>query len=455
MNKRKAPLTLIVVLIVTSFLLVIDIALGIVLVNTSSNSTKSILDNKMLELAQTAARLVDGDEIASLQPSDKDDPNCVAYTHNYDILSKFKTSGNEHGADLAYIYCLVKYNDKIVFSIDPDPEDPAVFMVEEPDPLTDGMVKAFTGVTAVDSQAVKDDWGVTYSAYAPIFKSDNSVAGVIGVDVWAQWYEDQIKQNIVTIVITSSLSIAGGVLIALLITYFLRRRLSTLSNEVKSLEGDVQTLLHEIRSSSDEMAKEEDPKNTLDMEEIRGQIQTAQQEIRRYIEYSHQRAYSDSLTKLNNRLAYFERVKALNEKIRDGENLSFIVMIYDVNGLKDINDTYGHEFGDIALVKGANIIRDIYAKENTYRIGGDEIVVILENIELDELDERTVAFNAELEAVNNMSTDLPVKLSMSKGIASFDKKKDKEFLDVFRRADKNMYENKDKFYCQSGVRHRK
>ena len=108
MKKKRVGLTLIVVLVVTSFLLVMDVILGVVMVNTSNQSTKSILDNKMLELAQTAAKLVDGDEIASLTPEDKYDPNCVAYTHNYDILSKFKTSNQEHGADLAYIYCLVK-----------------------------------------------------------------------------------------------------------------------------------------------------------------------------------------------------------------------------------------------------------------------------------------------------------------------------------------------------------
>ena len=65
-----------------------------------------------------------------------------------------------------------------------------------------------------------------------------------------------------------------------------------------------------------------------------------------------------------------------------------MALVFDVNNLKDINDTYGHEYGDIALVNAAKIIRNVYDKANTYRIGGDEIVVILEGDALLDLDKK-------------------------------------------------------------------
>ena len=65
MKKKKLSYTTKIVIMVTAFLVAIDVILGLILGSTSAKSTKEILNHKMLEMAQTAATLVDGDEIRS------------------------------------------------------------------------------------------------------------------------------------------------------------------------------------------------------------------------------------------------------------------------------------------------------------------------------------------------------------------------------------------------------
>ena len=431
-------------MIITAFLLAVDVILGVVLVNISSRTTKEVLNHKMLELAQTAARLVNGSEIKMLTIDDEVNQT-PAYVNNLNILAAFKTTSEEEGADLAFIYCMVKdESGKIVFSLDPS-DEPGEFLVEEPI-NTRAMNEAFNGIAGVDDQPYEDRWGVLYSAYAPIYldpvKKDE-VVGVIGVDVWARWYEEQIKSNVLAITISSIVSTSLGVFLALLITMNIRKKFESITKEMGALESEVQVLLEEIKKNEGE-EKDITPisSNGDTMATLKNQIITAQNEIKKYVAYAQEKAYYDPLTKLYNRQAYFERVKAINAKISGEEETNFLVIVYDVNSLKDINDTYGHEFGDIALVESAKVVSNIYGKDNSYRIGGDEFVVILDNVSKDKTEELHEQFNKKIDDYNHNSDELPVELSLSSGLCVFNKESHKEFLDVFREADKSMYKNK-------------
>lgn len=452
-KKSKVSLTAKIMAIVTAFLLVMDVAIGFALVSISSARTKEVLDHKMFELALTASNLVNGDEIKGLTIADKEN-DTPAYRNNYNILASFKTNKEEFGADLAYIYCLQKVDDVIVYSIDVDPVNPADFLTESPDPITEGMIAAFNGELAIDNQAYTDEWGFTYSAYAPIFASDKSIAGVIGIDVWGKWYNDQVTSNIIAISVSSAVTLTAGVLISLLITLSLRKKFRNITNEMNSLEIELKTLLQEIRKSENnhgivvekETGQEPDVENKDGMMLLKDKIVSVQKELKQYIDYNEQKAYTDSLTKLNNRLSYFERVKAINSRIKERTEEDLIVLIYDMNGLKDINDTYGHEFGDLALVYSANLVKEVYGEENVYRIGGDEYVIILENIKQSELALKDAEFDKKLKEFNKTKTELKSAISLSRGSASYNKLADKEFIDVFRKADRTMYRNKTLFY---------
>ena len=87
-------------------------------------------------------------------------------------------------------------------------------------------------------------------------------------------------------------------------------------------------------------------------------------------------AYTDSMTEVQNRNAYEERLKKLR---KPNANISRItVIVVDVNGLKEINDSYGHFCGDDAIKTVAKALRDtIGLKADIYRIGGDEFCIII------------------------------------------------------------------------------
>ena len=84
-------------------------------------------------------------------------------------------------------------------------------------------------------------------------------------------------------------------------------------------------------------------------------------------------AYTDSMTELQNRNAYEERLKKLR---KPSSNISRItVVVIDINGMKEINDSYGHFSGDDAIKTVAKALRDTLGeKADIFRIGGDEFV---------------------------------------------------------------------------------
>jgi len=128
----------------------------------------------------------------------------------------------------------------------------------------------------------------------------------------------------------------------------------------------------------------------------------------------------------------------------------------DINGLKKINDNYGHETGDNLIVLSCNMIRGCSRSTDIFcRIGGDEYVIIcptdskeaysrlLERIRKAEIKTFLKVINK-----NNIEEQLPVFLSI--GVAS---STESDIHDVLKLADKRMYEDKKKFY-KSRERHR-
>ena len=89
-------------------------------------------------------------------------------------------------------------------------------------------------------------------------------------------------------------------------------------------------------------------------------------------------AYTDSMTEVQNRNAYEEKLKKLR---KPSSNISRItVIVIDINGMKEINDSYGHFSGDDAIKTVAKALKDtIGTKADIYRIGGDEFVCISES----------------------------------------------------------------------------
>lgn len=166
------------------------------------------------------------------------------------------------------------------------------------------------------------------------------------------------------------------------------------------------------------------------------------------------RAITDTMTGLYNRNGYN---KMLSEMITDiGEEEKFIFLFFDNNGLKYINDTYGHVAGDDVICQTARIISKTYfptaRKEYNFRIGGDEYIkLVLGHVTEDMAKQCISNIHAELHKLNHQpGRYYPVyvaggyHLYTAESITSPD--------EIMKSADEQMYINKEILKEQTGFR---
>lgn len=162
--------------------------------------------------------------------------------------------------------------------------------------------------------------------------------------------------------------------------------------------------------------------------------------LQQYIEYINGLAYRDAMTGVKNKTAYEEKIKTIEEQMRLGQP-EFAVMVLDINGLKQVNDRWGHDFGDMLIINSCKIICSIFKRSPVYRIGGDEFVVIIENADLEHYQQLLEEMEDAIAAANKSARE-EFDISIARGIAIYDSSMDLVFANVFKRADDAMYQNK-------------
>ena len=154
-------------------------------------------------------------------------------------------------------------------------------------------------------------------------------------------------------------------------------------------------------------------------------------------------ANKDALTGIRNKTAYDKEIKKLEYDLTTNKISAFGFGMIDLNFLKKINDTYGHEQGNIAIKKLCFLVCTTFDHSPVFRIGGDEFVVVLKGSDLENINSLVESFNKKLsELAEDDKLEPWEKVSAAIGIAFYDKKIDADVLNVFKRADQNMYECK-------------
>ena len=138
---------------------------------------------------------------------------------------------------------------------------------------------------------------------------------------------------------------------------------------------------------------------------------------RRVLETAQRQATTDGLTGLHNRHFLTEQLRLMHSlAVRHGQPYSVVAI--DVDGLKNVNDTFGHEQGDLALRGLANTMRKtLRASDVGVRTGGDEFLVLMAQ---SGLEESRVAAERVREAVELQGrTDPKIAISVSAGVAAW------------------------------------
>ena len=152
--------------------------------------------------------------------------------------------------------------------------------------------------------------------------------------------------------------------------------------------------------------------------------------------------YTDTMTHVGNKTAYTECVDEIYKRIANKEKTNFIVTVIDINGLRKVNDTYGHEYGDALIQNGAAILKKVWGNKFLYRIGGDEFAIVRFGMSEEKAQEMMLLFEKTIADFNCQHNGEESYLQMAIGMATYNPEIDKGYMEVFRRAHSAMYEDK-------------
>lgn len=230
---------------------------------------------------------------------------------------------------------------------------------------------------ALDNQVVlpdgiqKTDWGKIFITYYPVHDENHNVVGVVGIEFGAErQYTAYRNIRMITPIV-----IIGVCLVSIWLSVLFFRRISNPSY--------------------------------------------------------HDMSNTDQLTACKNRNAYDVDLKNIIAK-QEEKNLGFVIL--DLNDLKKLNDTKGHQAGDDYIRAASRALKENSRRgEVVYRIGGDEFVVIIRNA----TEEKLASY------IKNLQSSFPI----AAGGAIFDPDQDEDIFATCRRADAAMYRDK-KIYHQ-------
>ena len=151
-------------------------------------------------------------------------------------------------------------------------------------------------------------------------------------------------------------------------------------------------------------------------------------------------ANRDALTGVKNKRAYAQAEMELDEQISQQLMCPFAIVICDLNGLKEVNDTLGHKAGDDFIKSGCAVICDVFDHSPVFRIGGDEFAVIVRDRDYERRESLIDEFFRIRE--RHLSQGL---VTIACGISDYRPETDLRLQDVFERADSRMYEDKKQF----------
>ncbi len=147
--------------------------------------------------------------------------------------------------------------------------------------------------------------------------------------------------------------------------------------------------------------------------------------------------FRDPLTGVKNKTAYKNTEAKTDQLIREEICEEFSVFVFDLNDLKKINDSLGHDEGDKYIRSGSRLICETFKHSPVFRIGGDEFAAVLTGNDYEIRDSLKKRIKEQVEA-NKRSGGVVIAV----GSADYVSGRDTCVLEVFKRADKEMYEDK-------------
>ena len=204
----------------------------------------------------------------------------------------------------------------------------------------------------------------------------------------------------------------------------------------------------EIRSNNEVRALSEAiTQMTEDMQGYVSEFLSAEEKAKSMRELADQMselAVADTLTGIRNKNAFALEIGKLERELQDDRGLHFALGMVDLNYLKRLNDTYGHEKGDDALRRTSRLLCKVFSHSQVFRVGGDEFAVILRAYDYQHAESLQNQFMSQITPDPFAEEEPWDHISASIGIAFYDPSTDSTVDEVLKRADQIMYEQKKK-----------
>jgi len=160
-----------------------------------------------------------------------------------------------------------------------------------------------------------------------------------------------------------------------------------------------------------------------------------EQEYERRLAVAESQVNIDALTHVKNRHAYLDTEARINAKISGHSMGPFALVVMDLNDLKKVNDTAGHQAGDKYIQEACKIICNVFKHSPVFRIGGDEFTAICEGIDYTSIEERLGTMR-DLNEIALQTAGIVIACGMAR-------LEDDTCLEtMFERADRAMYADK-------------
>jgi len=212
--------------------------------NVVSGFAEDSYKKRASDMAIVAANAVDGDIFSRVISEGADS---AAYRQVHKELTDFLSAGS-----VKYIYTMAKSDGAYFFVVDTDPENPAAFGEEYE--TEDEMEAAWSGQASITEEPSVDEWGIVYTAYAPIFNSSGKVSGIVGVDCNAEDIRATRTQLVMLIIMASVFGLFLSLLFAGFISIKSKRSFVRLFSAMEAVTGDNGDLTRKVRiSSGDEL----------------------------------------------------------------------------------------------------------------------------------------------------------------------------------------------------------
>ena len=296
-----------------------------------------------------------------------------------------------------------------------------------------------------------NSWGHTWGYYTPLV-IDGEKLGLVVTEIDVTNARKDILSNALEQIICVAIVVTVGMLLILMLlnaSYIHRTKQLEMSmaEYTKSKDASLAESIEHDFTGGDEISSL-GLRFAAMIRELETHMRSIAQ-VRHDLEESHSHAAEmddlmnkDAMTGVRNKSAYEKEIQRVEKACREG-GASFGMALVNVNCLKDINEEFGHDKGDMAVIRLCRIICRIFSHSAVFRTGGDEFSIILMNEDCRYAESLIMEFERTLgESADDDSLEEWQRADAAIGYSLYDPRGDESFGAVVLRARNLMYERK-------------